>query len=104
MQGLDSDHAELLILGEYAIYQLAAASVVVRIARSADRPHRVKKELCVARPLAAFHGLGDCPCELSGFGRSGQRAPASPRRAASPPGTVTSYGPAVAISTSNSRS
>ena len=51
--GLDSDHAELLRLGENAIYQLAAAPVVVRIARSADRLGRVEKELCVARWLAA---------------------------------------------------
>ena len=112
--GLDSHAAELLRLGENAIYQLAAAPVVVRIARSADRLRRVEKELCVARwlaaanvpavrvyegidqpllvdgrpvsfwhavtggdpaptyadlarLLAAFHGLGDCPCELSGF-------------------------------------
>ncbi len=51
--GLDSDHAELLRLGENAINQLAAAPVVVRIARSADRLRRVEKELCVARWLAA---------------------------------------------------
>ena len=48
----------------------------------------------LARLLAAFHGLGDCPCELSGFIRSGPRARASLRRAGSPPGTVTSCGPA----------
>ena len=50
--GLSSDGAELLRLGENAIYQLAAAPVVVRIARSADRLARVEKELCVARWLA----------------------------------------------------
>jgi Ser/Thr protein kinase RdoA (MazF antagonist) len=112
--GLDSSAAELLRLGENAIYQLSAAPVVVRIARSGDRLGRVEKELCVARwlaaanvpavrvyeetdqpllvdgrpvpfwhavtggdpaptytdlarLLAAFHGLGDGPCELSGF-------------------------------------
>ena len=51
--GLDSDDAELLRLGENAIYQLTAAPVVIRIARSADRLRRVEKELCVARWLAA---------------------------------------------------
>jgi hypothetical protein len=50
-----SEGAELLRLGENAIYQLAAAPVVVRIARSAERLARVKKELCVARWLAASH-------------------------------------------------
>jgi Ser/Thr protein kinase RdoA (MazF antagonist) len=51
--GLDSDGAELLRLGENAIYQLATVPVVVRIARSADRLPRVRRELCVARWLAA---------------------------------------------------
>jgi Phosphotransferase enzyme family len=112
--GFASDGAELLRLGENAIYLLAGAPVVVRIARSADRLRRVQRELCVARwldaadvpavrvygeiyqpllvdghpvsfwhavtggapapgyddlarLLAAFHGLGDCPCDLTGF-------------------------------------
>ena len=51
--GFSSDGAELLRLGENAIYQLAADPVVVRIARSADRLPRVQRELCVARWLAA---------------------------------------------------
>ena len=51
--GLASDGAELLRLGENAIYQLAAGPIVVRIARSADRLPRVQRELCVARWLAA---------------------------------------------------
>jgi hypothetical protein len=51
--GFSSDGAELLRLGENAIYQLAADPVVVRIARSADRLARVQRELCVARWLAA---------------------------------------------------
>jgi Ser/Thr protein kinase RdoA (MazF antagonist) len=51
--GLASDGAQLLRLGENAIYQLAADPVVVRIARSADRLPRVQRELCVARWLAA---------------------------------------------------
>jgi len=51
--GFSCDDAELLRLGENAIYQLAAAPVVVRIARSADRLRRVERELCVARWLAA---------------------------------------------------
>ena len=113
--GLASGGAELLRLGENAIYQLANAPVVVRIARSADRMPRVQRELCVARwlatagvpavrvygaaehqpllvdghpvtfwhsvtgggpapthvdlarLLASFHALGDCPCDLPGF-------------------------------------
>jgi Ser/Thr protein kinase RdoA (MazF antagonist) len=51
--GLDSAGAELLRVGENAMFQLASARVVVRIARSPDRLDRVKKELCVARWLAA---------------------------------------------------
>lgn len=50
--GLNSHSAELLRFGENAIYQLAAAPVVVRIARSADRLRRVNRELCFARWLA----------------------------------------------------
>jgi hypothetical protein len=50
--GLSSDRAELLRLGENAIYRLAENPVVVRIARSADRLPRVERELCVARWLA----------------------------------------------------
>jgi len=51
--GFNSDGAELLRLGENAIFQLAAAPVVARIARSEDRLQRVRRELCVARWLAA---------------------------------------------------
>jgi aminoglycoside phosphotransferase (APT) family kinase protein len=51
--GFSSDGAELLRLGENAIYRLAGAPIVVRIARSADRLRRVEKELCIARWLAA---------------------------------------------------
>ena len=113
--GFASGDAELLRIGENAIYQLTDASVVVRIARSADRLPCVERELCVARWLAAasvpairvyeeidqqpllvdghpvsfwytvtggepvpttadlarllasFHALGDCPCDLPGF-------------------------------------
>jgi hypothetical protein len=49
--GLSSDGAELLRLGENAIYRLARDRVVVRIARSADRMDIAKRELCVARWL-----------------------------------------------------
>jgi len=112
--GLSSASAELLRLGENAIYRLATNPVVVRIARSADRLARVERELCVARwlaeagvpvvgvceeieqpllvdghpvsfwravtggdpvptridlarLLAQFHSLPDCPCELAAF-------------------------------------
>ena len=50
--GLSSQGAALLRLGENAIYRLASAPVVVRIARSADRLGRVERELCVSRWLA----------------------------------------------------
>ena len=120
--GLNSDGAELLRLGENAIFRLADAPVVVRIARSADRLPRVGRELCVARwlaaadvpavrvideieqplladghpvsfwrpvtggdptpthadlarLLAAFHPLADCPCELQPFEPLGPRSP-----------------------------
>jgi hypothetical protein len=60
--GLDSDGAELVRLGENAIFQLASAPIVVRIARSADRMRRVEKELCVARWLTGAHvpAIGVC--------------------------------------------
>lgn len=114
LAGLASDGAELLRLGENAIYRLASEPVVVRIARSADRLGRVHKELSVAnwlatggvpavrvredidqpllvhghpvsfwhavtggdreptqadlaRLLASFHALPDCPCDLPAF-------------------------------------
>jgi aminoglycoside phosphotransferase (APT) family kinase protein len=51
--GFPSSGAELLRLGENAIYGLASVPVVVRIARSADRMGRVQKELCIARWLTA---------------------------------------------------
>jgi hypothetical protein len=43
----------LLRIGENAIFRLASAPIVVRIARSADRLPRVRRELCVAHWLAA---------------------------------------------------
>ena len=51
--GLSSDGAELLRIGENAIFGLASAPIVVRIGRSADRLPRVQREVCVARWLAA---------------------------------------------------
>ena len=51
--GLNSDGAELLRIGENAIFGLASAPIVVRIGRSADRLPRVEGEVCVARWLAA---------------------------------------------------
>jgi len=50
---LGSGGAELLRIGENAIFRLASAPVVVRISRSADRLPRVRREICVARWLAA---------------------------------------------------
>jgi aminoglycoside phosphotransferase (APT) family kinase protein len=51
--GLTSDGAELLRIGENAIFQLASAPIVIRIGRSADRLPRVQREVCVARWLTA---------------------------------------------------
>ena len=50
--GLSGDNAQLLRIGENAIFQLASAPIVVRIGRSADRLPRVQREVCVARWLA----------------------------------------------------
>lgn len=50
--GLDPGDAELLRLGENAIWRLASVPIVVRISRTADYLVRVRKELCVARWLA----------------------------------------------------
>ena len=51
--GLDGEGAELLRIGENAIFRLASAPIVVRISRSAERLPRVRREICVARWLAA---------------------------------------------------
>jgi aminoglycoside phosphotransferase (APT) family kinase protein len=49
--GIPSDGAELVRLGENAIFLLREPELIVRIARSADRLRRVQKELCIARWL-----------------------------------------------------
>lgn len=49
--GLSPDGAEMLRLGENAIYRLAHDPVVVRIARSAARMGTAQRELCVAQWL-----------------------------------------------------
>src|SRR5690242_6211038 len=56
--GLRPDGADLLRLGENAIYALPSQAVVVRVARSntADVQARVAKELAVAQWLAS-HGF-----------------------------------------------
>ncbi|MEZ0071664.1 phosphotransferase enzyme family protein [Planotetraspora sp. GP83] len=51
--GLDPAEAELLRLGENAIYQLASERVVLRIARGPERLPVAEKELCVAAWLRA---------------------------------------------------
>lgn len=51
--GLSSRGAELLRIGENAIFGLAAAPIVVRIGRSPERLCRVQREVCVARWLDA---------------------------------------------------
>ncbi|MER6952260.1 phosphotransferase [Nonomuraea sp. NPDC000554] len=51
--GLDPEGAELLRLGENAIYKLASKPVVVRIARGQERLPVVEKELCIATWLQA---------------------------------------------------
>jgi Ser/Thr protein kinase RdoA (MazF antagonist) len=50
-EGLDADGAELLRLGENAIFRLRDP-IVIRIARSDNRMPRVEKELCIAKWLA----------------------------------------------------
>jgi len=50
---LSGDGADLLRIGENAIFRLTSGPIVVRIVRSADRLPRVKRELCIARWLAA---------------------------------------------------
>ncbi|MFI9080824.1 phosphotransferase enzyme family protein [Streptomyces sioyaensis] len=52
--GLDSDHVDLLRLGENAIYALPSEGVVVRVARAAteDIKRKVVKELAISRWLA----------------------------------------------------
>ena len=49
--GLDASGAELLRLGENAIYRLRAVPVVVRIARTVDYLPDVQTEVAVARWL-----------------------------------------------------
>ncbi|PJE95874.1 aminoglycoside phosphotransferase family protein [Streptomyces carminius] len=51
--GLRPDGAELIRLGENAMYALPGQGVVVRVARSADLVDKVRKELAVARWLAS---------------------------------------------------
>jgi Ser/Thr protein kinase RdoA (MazF antagonist) len=53
LAGLDGDGAELVRLGENAIFGLKSAPVIVRIARSVRQEPRMERELCVARWLAA---------------------------------------------------
>ncbi|PZG15882.1 phosphotransferase enzyme family protein [Nonomuraea aridisoli] len=64
--GLDSRGAVPMRLGENALYRLASAPVVVRIARSVNLLSDVRKEVAVARWLeaAAFPSVrlfSDCP-------------------------------------------
>jgi Putative homoserine kinase type II (protein kinase fold) len=49
--GFSPDGAELLRIGENAIYRLACDPVVLRIARSAARMETARREICVARWL-----------------------------------------------------
>ncbi|MCZ1006245.1 phosphotransferase enzyme family protein [Streptomyces lydicus] len=53
--GLDSQHVDLLRLGENAIYALPSEGVVVRVARAAteDIKRKVVKELAISRWLAS---------------------------------------------------
>jgi len=50
--GLACDGADLVRLGENAIWHLRSQSVIVRIARSVEHLKRVEKELCVAQWLS----------------------------------------------------
>ncbi|MER5785264.1 aminoglycoside phosphotransferase family protein [Streptomyces mobaraensis] len=49
--GLDGAGAELIRLGENALFRLASAPVIVRVARSSDYLPSVRKEVAVARWL-----------------------------------------------------
>ncbi|MFF3845649.1 phosphotransferase enzyme family protein [Streptomyces sp. NPDC002328] len=51
--GLDDDGAELIRLGENALFRLASVPVVVRIARGKEWLSTARKEVAVARWLAA---------------------------------------------------
>jgi hypothetical protein len=64
--GLDSRGATFMRIGENAMYRLASAPVVVRIARSVDGLSEVRKEVAIASWLEAadFPGVRlfpDCP-------------------------------------------
>ena len=63
--GLSAKGAELLRIGENAIWRLESEPFVVRIARDAERLPTVRKELCVARWLTAGGipavGVADVP-------------------------------------------
>jgi aminoglycoside phosphotransferase (APT) family kinase protein len=59
--GLDGHDAELIRLGENAIYRLRREPIVVRIARSTDHLSDVKKELAVAKWLASVDLLAVRP-------------------------------------------
>jgi len=72
--GLSPDGAELLRIGENAIYRLAHDPVVVRIARSAARMDTARRELCVAQwlehnaiPTIQVHEIEEQPLLVDGF-------------------------------------
>ncbi|MFE3451587.1 phosphotransferase enzyme family protein [Nonomuraea sp. NPDC059194] len=72
--GLDSRDARPMRLGENALYRLASAPVVVRIARSVDLLSDVRKEIAVARWLEAadfpsVRLLPECPQAIVHEGR-----------------------------------
>jgi hypothetical protein len=83
--GLSSDGAEMLRLGENAIYRLAHDPAVVRIARSAARMNTAQRELCVAQwlernaiPTVKVYGIENQPLLIEGYPVTFWRAVSGP--------------------------
>jgi Ser/Thr protein kinase RdoA (MazF antagonist) len=71
--GLDASGASLIRMGENAIYRLASAPVVVRVARTTELLSDVRKEVAVARwldsaglPAILLHGAAEQPLVADG--------------------------------------
>jgi Ser/Thr protein kinase RdoA (MazF antagonist) len=89
--GLSADGAELLRIGENAIYRLAHDPVVVRIARSAARMDIARRELCVAQwlehnaiPTIKVHEIEEQPLLIDGYPVTFWRAVTGPNGGAEP--------------------
>jgi len=83
--GLSPEGAELLRIGENAIYRLAHNPVVLRIARSASRMETARREICVARwleqngiPAIKVYEVDDQPLLIEGYPVTYWRAVSGP--------------------------